>query len=104
MTATALIAAADEPTATPSPECVADELFVKFRPGADPAVVSARYGGTIRSAISFIDVYVVAVPYGTVAQKVAEFGADAEVEYAEPVGVARIPESPPGESPPCGGS
>jgi thermitase len=66
------------------PECVAGELLVKFRPGADPAAVAARHGGTISSQIAAIAVYVVSVPDGTVEQKVAEFNADPEVEYAEP--------------------
>lgn len=84
--------------------CVPDELFVKFLPGADPAVVSARHGGSIKSEIGFIGVHVVSIPTGTAAEKIPAFQADAEVEYAEPVGVVTIPESPPSGPGACGPS
>ncbi len=98
----ALAAGADEhPTALP-PECVPDELLVKFQPGADPTVVSDRYGATVTSVIQGIDVYVLSIPWGTVGQKVAEFQADPEVVYAEPNGIVRIPEDPPDSTQLCG--
>ena len=86
---TALGAEADELMPAQPADCVPDEILVKFRPGADPAVVSTRHGATIRSVIGFIDVYVLAIPFGSVPEKVAEFSADPEVEYAEPNGIAR---------------
>ena len=99
----ALVAGAAELGSALLPECVADELLVKFRPGADPTAVSARHGATIIEPIVGIEVYRLSIPYGTVAEKVAEFGADPEVEYAEPNGIMRIPESPPSHAQPCGG-
>ena len=100
----AAIVAADGPGPALTDECVPDELLVKFRPGADPTTVSARHGATIIEPIVGIEVYLLSIPYGTVAEKVAEFGADPEVEYAEPNGIMRIPESPPSHAQPCGGS
>jgi thermitase len=90
----------DPGAGAPAP-CAPDEVLVKFRPGADPAIVSARHGGTITSEIAGIQVYVVAVPPGTVMEKVAALGADPEVEYAEPNAIVRIPEAPPPDPGSC---
>lgn len=81
------------------PQCVSDELLVKFQPGADPAAVSARHGATVKDVIGGIEVFVLGVPAGTVNQKVLEFQADPEVVYAEPNGIVGIPEDPPTGSP-----
>lgn len=83
-------------------ECVPDQLLVKFRPGVDPAEVSARHGAAFTGAIVGLDVHVLTVPAGTVAEKVAAFSADPAVIYAEPNGIARVPEAPPGAGQPCG--
>jgi hypothetical protein len=83
-------------------ECVPDQILVKIRPGADPAVVSARHGATFTGAIVGLDVHVLTIPAGAVAEKVAAFSADPDVVYAEPNGVARVPEQPPGATQPCG--
>jgi thermitase len=102
LSAAGLVAADDQQPAPLPPECVPDELLVKFRPGADPAVVSARHGATISSVIAGIEVYVLSIPPGTVSVKVAEFQADPEVEFAEPNGIMRLPEAPPSAAEPCG--
>src|SRR5215210_5548212 len=93
--AAALAAAADEPQPAVPGACVPDELLVKFRPGTDPTAVSARHGATIVEPIVGNEVYLLSIPYGTVVEKIAELGADPEVEYAEPNGIVTIPESPP---------
>lgn len=99
----AALAACGSTAAAPSVgECPEEELLVKFRPGADPATVSARHGATIRSVISGIDVYVLAVPAGTTAEKIGEFMADPEVEFAEPNETMSVPERPPASPTPCG--
>src|SRR3954453_10408756 len=61
-------AAKPDPQPQPEPSvssCKPDSLLVKVNPGADPAAVVARHGGTIIRTISGIDVQVVAVPGGT---------------------------------------
>jgi len=88
------------PAATPA--CRPDELLVAFRPGAEPAAVSARHGATVASEIPDIGVFVVAVPPGTAAATLAAFAADADVEFAEPNGVASVPEAPPASRDVCG--
>jgi hypothetical protein len=95
LVATSVVASAIDPPgdAGPSPECQTGELLVKFRPGVDPEVVIARHGGTLASEIEDIDVYVVAVAPGTVDQKVAEFSADPDVEFAEPNSFYSVPEA-----------
>jgi hypothetical protein len=94
--------AAEAPPAAGVPECVPDQLLVKFRPGADPAAVAARYGATPTGSVVGLDVHVLLVPAGTVPQMVATFEADPDVEYAEPNGIARVPEAPPVSGQPCG--
>jgi Fervidolysin N-terminal prodomain len=69
-----------EPSMTP---CKPDSLLVKVNPGADPAEVIGRHGGTILRTISGIDVQVVAVPAGTGLQTIDELNADPDVKYAE---------------------
>lgn len=63
--------------------CEPDRLLVKVRPGADPAAVVARYGGTIVQEISGIEVQVVTVPAGQGQQAIDALSADPEVAYAE---------------------
>ncbi len=72
-----------------------------FRPGAEPTAVSARYGATVASEVPDIGVFVVAVPPGTAAEKLAAFAADADVKFAEPNGVASVPETPPASREVC---
>jgi hypothetical protein len=93
--ATSVVASAIDPPddAGPMPACQTGELLVKFRPGVDPEVVIARYSGTLASEIQDIDVYVITVPPGTVDQKVAEFSADPDVEFAEPNSFYGVPEA-----------
>ena len=83
-------------------ECVPDQVLVKFRPGTDPAAVSARHGATFTGAIVGLDVQVLTVPAGTVPEKVAALSADPDVVYAEPNGIARVPEAQSGAAQPCG--
>ena len=71
------------------PVCPPEQILVKVLPGADPAEVVARHGGTIVKTIEGINVQVVEVPAGTQAQKVDEFTADPDVKYAEANGVVR---------------
>ncbi len=98
----ALVANADQPWPPLPPECVPDELLVKFTPWADPHLVSARHGATVLSVIPHIEVHVLSIPAGTIPEKVAEFQADPEVVYAEPNGIVRIPENPPDSTQLCG--
>jgi hypothetical protein len=63
--------------------CPPDRLLVKLKPGADPASVIARYGGTIVQTISGIEVQVVTVPAGQGQQAIDALSADPEVQYAE---------------------
>ncbi len=79
--------------------CLSEQVLVKVLPGADPAEVVARHGGTILKTITGIDVQVVEVPAGTLAQKVDEFSADPDVKYAEPNGIVRAAQSADGQ--PC---
>ena len=74
-------------TAQPEPSptaCTPDRILVKVQPGADPAAVVARYGGTIERTISGIEVHVVTVPAGQGQQAIDALNADPEVRYAEP--------------------
>jgi hypothetical protein len=87
-----------EPTPVVS---VRDELLVKFRPGADPDIVAARYGATILRVIPGIEVYLVAVPAGSANDRVAAFSGDAEVVFAEINGTMTVPELPPADSHHC---
>lgn len=85
----------DQPPPTAEPICRLEEVLAKFKPGADPDAVAARHGTVISSSIPQIGVYVLDVPAGTQAEKVAALAADPDVEYAEPNGVVRIQDQPP---------
>jgi hypothetical protein len=92
----------EQPQPPPEPSvsaCPPDRLLVKTRPGADPAVVIARYGGTIIQTIPGIEVQVVTVPAGKGQQAIAALSADAEVQYAEPDQIVRASEGQSGT--PC---
>ena len=79
------------PVSDPSPApCAPDRILVKVKPGADPAVVIGRYGGTIIQTISGIDVQIVNVPAGTAQPSIDGLSADPDVHYAELDGVVRI--------------
>jgi hypothetical protein len=78
-----------------SQECGRHELLVKFRPGADPATVTARHGATVRRVIPGIEVYLLAVPGGSADDAVATFSADPDVAFAEINGTMTVPERPP---------
>jgi hypothetical protein len=82
-----------EPSAAPAPACRPDRILVKVKPGADPATVIARYGGTIVQTIPGIEVQVVTVPGGTGHQAIDALNADPEVQYAEPDSVVRASDS-----------
>ena len=90
---------ADRVGAPTVPACRREEMLVKFKPGADPATVAARYGASVESSIPQIGVFVLAVPPGTGAATLAALAADPDVEYAEPNGVMRVPELPPTPDP-----
>jgi len=82
----------EEPQPPPEPPvsaCLPDRLLVKTRPGADPAVVIARHGGTVIQTIPGIEVQVVTVPAGKGQQAIAALSADPEVQYAEPDQIVR---------------
>lgn len=80
----------EQPVTSPAPaNCPPDRILVKVKPGADPAAVIARYGGTIINTISGIDVQVVTIPGGAGQQAIAGLSADPDVQYAEPDGVVR---------------
>lgn len=68
----------------PAPTCRTERALVKVRPGADPAVVIGRHGGTILDTIAGIGVQVVSVPEGRLTQTIDALSADPDVEYAEP--------------------
>ena len=80
---------APSPSPSPSP-CKPDRILVKVKPGADPAAVIGRHGGTIIQTIPGIDVQIVNVPHGTGQQVIDALNADPDVQYAEPDGVVRI--------------
>lgn len=79
---------ADEATVLPT-SCASDRLLVKVGPGADPAAVISRYGGSIVQTIPGIEVQVVTVPAGQGQQAIASLSADPEVQYAEPDGIVQ---------------
>jgi hypothetical protein len=83
----------------PASGCPSEQVLVKIRDGADPAVVVARHGGTVLSTIPGIDVQVVAVAPGTLDATLADLQADPDVVYAEANGVMSVPERPAGA--PC---
>jgi hypothetical protein len=86
----------EEPQPQPEPSvsaCPPDRLLVKTHPGADPAVVIARYGGTIIQTIPGIEVQVVTVPAGMGQQTIDALSADPEVQYAEPDRIVRVAET-----------
>ena len=91
-----------ERTSTPTePACFLEEVLAQFRVGADPATVAVRHGTTITSTIPQLGIYVLGVPPGTQAEKVAALINDPDVEYAEPNAVMGIPERPASGSAPC---
>src|SRR5687768_15393274 len=79
---------------------VPDEVLVKFQPGAAApvrAAVHRQHGGMVRDHIPALDVEVVAVPAGTVLQRVAAYSRNPNVSYAEPNFMAQavlIPNDP----------
>jgi hypothetical protein len=85
-----------EPPISPVPACKPDRILVKVKPGADPAAVIERYGGTIIQTIPGIEVQVVTVPGGTGQQAIDALNADPDVQYAEADGVVRASEAGPG--------
>ncbi|MCC6174592.1 MAG: hypothetical protein IT305_04735 [Chloroflexi bacterium] len=89
-----------EASPAPSPAaCPSAQLLVKPRPGADPNAIAARHGGTVVQVIPGIQVAVVEVPATSADATLAALQSDPDVVYAEPNGVVRIPELPPGPSP-----
>lgn len=86
------------PSPSPAP-CAPDRILVKVKPGADPAAVIGRYGGTIIQTIPGIDVQVVTVPAGTGQQAIDALNADPFVQYAEPDSVVEIRSE--GDGPDC---
>jgi hypothetical protein len=73
----------EEPEPSPVSACTPDTILVKMNPGADPAAVIARHGGTIVRTIGGIDVQVVSVPGGTGQQAIDALSTDPDVKYAE---------------------
>jgi hypothetical protein len=98
MTVTGLGLAANAEQDDAGTACPPEQMLVKVRSGADPAEVVARHGGTILSTISGIEVQVVAVPAGTLSQKLDEMNADPDVQYAEANSIVRISEPTDGAS------
>ena len=89
---------ASQPQPEPSaPACEPDRILVKLGPGADPAAVIARHGGTIVRTISGIEVQVVDVPAGQGQQAIDALNAAPEVQYAEADQIVRAS----GEGPGC---
>jgi hypothetical protein len=89
------------PTESPVTSCLTDTLLVKINPGADPATVVERHGGTIVHVIEGIDVQVVSVPAGTGLEKIKEFMADSDVRYAEPNQIVRATQKSEGSAAGC---
>ncbi|HYQ72993.1 MAG TPA: S8 family serine peptidase [Gammaproteobacteria bacterium] len=81
-----------------------DRILVRFKPGTAASEISRvhrmAHGQSLRS-IPGIDVQVVKVQAGTVAEKVALYEANPNVEYAEPdyYRLLRIPSEDPGPAP-----
>jgi len=78
------------PAAGPKPGAAAfapDEVLVKFKPGtpaSDQALAHRQIGGQLKEEIAALGVQVIAVPAGTVEARVAAYGRNPNVEYAEP--------------------
>lgn len=74
-----------------------DKIFVKFKVGTDEntkLIVHGNRGGFVINEFPDIGVQVVRVPAGKVQQKVAEYQRERMIEYAEPVGRARVALTP----------
>ena len=81
----------EPPVSEPSPTpCPPERILVKVKPGANPADVIGRHGGTIIQTIPGIDVQIVNVAAGTAQQAIDALTADPDVQYAEPDGKVRI--------------
>ncbi len=82
------------PAAGPQPGTGAfapDEVLVKFKPGtpaSDQALAHRQIGGQLKAEITALGVQVIGVPAGTVEARVAAYGRNPNVEYAEPNYVA----------------
>lgn len=80
--------------------CAPDRVLVKFKDGVDKAAkdrVHAKHGGRVVREIPALGVQVVAVPAGSVDEKVKAYKAESTVDYAEPDYVATavgIPNDP----------
>jgi thermitase len=80
--------------------CAPDRVLVKFKDGVDKAAkgrVHAKHGGRVVGEIPALGVQVVAVPTGSVDEKVKDYKAESAVDYAEPDYVATavgIPNDP----------
>lgn len=71
---------------------VPDRILVKFQPGTPDeakANVHQRLGGKVISAIPGIDVLVVSVPRNQASEKARAYGAEKNVEFAEPDYIAQ---------------
>jgi len=83
------LASAQPPVDTPGH--APDRILVKFQPGTPDAAkanVYQRLGGKVIGVISGIDVLVVSVPQNQAAEKARAYGAERNVEFAEPDYVA----------------
>lgn len=86
------------------PRFAPETVLVKFKPGTTASAVSNAHrqaDGQVMKTIPGIDVQVVRVPAGSVPAKVAAYGNNPNVEYAEPdyYRVLRIPSEEPGPTP-----
>ena len=69
------------------PPFVSDQVLVAFRPGTPAADISAahnRAGGQVLKTVTAIGVQIVAIPAGTVLDRVQLYRRNPNVEYAEP--------------------
>lgn len=86
------------------PRFAPETVLVKFKPGTAASAISNAHGqagGQVMKTIPGIGVQVVQVPAGSVPAKVAAYGNNPNVEYAEPdyYRVLRIPSEEPGPTP-----
>src|SRR6266481_4449665 len=87
-----------------APPFAPDRVLVKFKPGTAASAVAEAHrhaGGKKLKTISALGVHVVAVPAGTVIEKVAAYKANPNVLYAEPDAdrVLVVPTEEPGPTP-----
>jgi thermitase len=76
------------------PQFATDHILVKYKNGANLLAVNARLGGAVIEQISPLNVQMVKVENGEVAQQIRAYRSDSAVEYAEPDYVLKVIDTP----------